>query len=91
MKKAIQAKPSPAKPPKKFIGKRLSDLQLAEALGEMKRRCFGLEAATVGVGSYKNHDERCGLIQLAHDIATEMERLAEAFETERQLRMAEER
>jgi hypothetical protein len=63
---------------------RLTDLKLADAMNLMKRRCFGLAAAVSAL-----EDNEAGVAQLADDFADEMKALAEGFEAERQLRIAE--
>jgi hypothetical protein len=67
-------------------GERLSDLDLEDALDEMTSRCVGLRAAIKGAEGDK---ERDGVFCFANDISDGMERLAEAFSKERQLREAE--
>ena len=69
---------------------RLTDLGLEDRLIEMKNRCFGLQAAISFVAGYGDIIEG-GVAQLATDVAHEMEDLAEEFEAERKLRMAEEK
>ncbi len=72
------------------LGERLDDLDLADAIDEIKRRGFGLHAAIRGA-SFTDIEEKHGLSQLASDISNGVERLAKAFEAERKLREAEQR
>jgi hypothetical protein len=76
------------KPKTRKAPERLCDLNLVDALDAMKRRCYGLDAAIIYLAHNGDRMER-GVAQLASDIAGEMESLAEAFEAERQLRIAE--
>ncbi len=71
-------------------GERLSDLSLEDAISEMKSRFFVLRAAISG-SDFVDNETRQGVLWLASDIVSAMERLAEAFKNERQLRVAEER
>jgi hypothetical protein len=67
---------------------RMSDLKLQDELSLMSDRLFGLEAAIETICDSDVPQER-GVRRLAGDIADGMAKLAEAFEAERQRRMAE--
>ncbi|MBI1868487.1 MAG: hypothetical protein HYS06_09385 [Methylocystis sp.] len=70
---------------------RLSDLQHADELNRIKARCHGLLAAIDGAFSHFESADHGGVCQLGDDVCEAVERCAEAFEAERQLRMGEER
>jgi hypothetical protein len=67
---------------------RLTDLDLADEIDTMKRRCSGLEMAIMGANEITR--DGLGVCQLATDLANEMEQLAQDFAAERKLRQAEE-
>ena len=69
---------------------RLTDFRLMDELIEMKRRCRGLEAAISFIAEDGDAIES-GALQLAIDIANQMEALTEKFDAELALRMAEEK
>jgi hypothetical protein len=68
---------------------RLTDTSLADALEVLKRRAWGLEAATSSLVDNCPDKSTVGVGQLAYDFATEMDRLAEAFAIEHALRRGE--
>lgn len=67
---------------------RISDLEHSDALSEMRDRTYALECAIAGAASLTGID-RAGLLQFADDVARAMTRLKDAFEAERQMRLAE--
>jgi hypothetical protein len=68
---------------------RMTDLEIADALNLMKRRCFGVRIAMQGLNSI--HDIKEGVLTLTADLADEMEALADAVGDEYKLRFAEEK
>jgi hypothetical protein len=67
---------------------RIADLRHADELARMKSRVFGLEAAISGAAAFSECEERHGVLQLAFDIAQQMENCAEAFMNMHKLRCA---
>jgi hypothetical protein len=65
----------------------MSDVELQDALNEMKDRCFGLEVAS----AYFTDDDIMarGLTRLVAAVANQMAEIARAWEMERQIRVAE--
>ena len=59
-----------------------------ESLHEMKSRLFGIQAMMKGI-EYACTTEREGALQIIWDCAETMERIADRFEAEQQLRLAE--
>jgi hypothetical protein len=76
--KRLKAEPDP---------ERLSDTRLSEELGKMKARLFGVQAMLQGV-EYVCTSERAGVLQIMSDCAEKMEQIADQFEAERELRVA---
>jgi hypothetical protein len=72
----------------KDADERLTDIRLVDALETMARRCLGLQAAVSSLNNGCGDGLAEGVLQLAEDIANEMERLASAFEVEQQLRLS---
>lgn len=68
-------------------GERLSDVTIADAINEMRDRSIGLAAAVRGMVT----SDRQGVLYLVDDMVDGMQMLAEAFEAEWQLRIAEKR
>jgi hypothetical protein len=67
---------------------RLTELDLADKLETMKRRCSGLEAAVISI-EYGADSE--GVAQIATDVADQMKALVEEFGAELELRTAGEK
>jgi hypothetical protein len=84
-----QTMSTPCKTAAEAAAKRLTDGDLVDALELLRLRAWGLEAATAYLAGNHQDNNISGVGLLTLDFATELDRLAEAFRAEHDLRVAE--